>query len=205
MNLKRGCHILNNFATAVLCGTAMGLLAFCVEQSVALRIGHAATHLEETVSPQSYWPAIFITVLVAPLIEEFISRKLVIDFALRKSFPVIYAMLASAIFFSAGHLFKLSSAEVIFTIAMLAGTFLDGLVLAAIYIRTQRIIYPVFAHAFINAFLSAPKSDFEANVNSQNSLMDYLPFVAMALIISTFLMYFVWVVWKDATQRSNKR
>ena len=70
MNLKRGGHILNNFAAAMLCGTAMSLLAFCFEQIVALRIGHAATHLEETVSPQSYWQAILITVLVAPLIEE---------------------------------------------------------------------------------------------------------------------------------------
>lgn len=205
MNLKREGHILNNFAAAMLCGTAMGLLAFCFEQIVALRIGHAATHLEETVSPQSYWQAILITVLVAPLIEEFISRKLIIDFALRKSFPVIYAMLASAIFFSAGHLFRLSSAEVLLKAAILSGTFLDGLVLAAIYIRTERIIYPVIAHIFINAFLSAPKSALEANVNSQNALIDYLPFVATTLIISTYLMYFVWVVWKDATQRSDNR
>ena len=71
----------------------------------------------------------------------------------------------------------------IFKIALLAGTFLDGVVLAAIYLKTRKLIYPVIAHAVINAFLFAPKAFLEANVNSQNTFIDYIPFGAVAILL----------------------
>lgn len=182
----------------------MGILAFCIQQIVALWTGHAAPRGGDTVSPKHYWMTFFFLVTCTPLVEEWISRKVVIDFSLKRNVPAVYALLASASLFSAGHLLRLSSADAILKTAVLAGAFVDGVVLAAIYLKTRKLIYPVIAHAVINAFLFAPKAMLEANVNSQNSVFDYVPFVALAIVLLSSLTFFAWAILLTQKEKPDR-
>ena len=80
------------------------------------------------------------TVIIAPMGEEFIFRRLAIDSTRR--YGERFAVILSAAMFAAFHT----------NIFQIPYAFLVGLVLGYVYIKTNRLIYPVLLHAIMNFF-----------------------------------------------------
>jgi len=101
------------------------------------------------------------TVVIAPIGEEFIFRRLLIDRV--KIYGEKKAILISALMFMFFHM----------NIPQLPFTFLAGLVLGYIYIKTGRLRYPIIIHAiqnFIGGFLSV------ILLNTLNGTVDILQY-----------------------------
>ncbi|EOP02197.1 CPBP family intramembrane glutamic endopeptidase [Bacillus sp. WC2507] len=78
-------------------------------------------------------------VLLAPLVEEFVFRYAAINILTRR-FTQTWSILISSLFFSIMH----------FDFPFIFGYFLIGLVLAMVYVRTNRLLVSFFVHAIMN-------------------------------------------------------
>ena len=78
-------------------------------------------------------------VLLAPLVEEFVFRYAAINILTGK-FKQTWSILISSLFFSIMH----------FDFPFIFGYFLIGLVLAMVYVRTNRLLVSFFVHAIMN-------------------------------------------------------
>ncbi|EOQ15734.1 CPBP family intramembrane metalloprotease [Bacillus cereus] len=78
-------------------------------------------------------------VLLAPLVEEFVFRYAAINILTRR-FTQTWSILISSLFFSIMH----------FDFPFIFGYFLIGLVLAVVYVRTNRLQVSFFVHAIMN-------------------------------------------------------
>jgi len=134
---------------------------------------------------------IVVMVILAPLLEEFICRKQIIDRT--RQYGEKTAILLSALVFGLLHqnLFQFFYA------------FALGLVFAYIYIRTGRLRYPVLLHSIVNfmgavvapAILSLLDMEALANINPAATdaqilamYKDILPGLLLLMLYSTFLM-----------------
>jgi membrane protease YdiL (CAAX protease family) len=86
--------------------------------------------------------ALLSIVILAPLVEELVFRYATINILSRK-FNKIVCILVSALFFSIMH----------FDFPFVFGYFLIGLVLAAIYVRTNRLLVSFVVHATMNLII----------------------------------------------------
>lgn len=77
-------------------------------------------------------------VVIAPIGEEFIFRRLIIDRA--KKYGELYAVMLSAVMFGAFHM----------NIYQFFYTFIVGFILAYVYIKKGRLIYSIILHALLN-------------------------------------------------------
>ena len=94
----------------------------------------------EVVQNIPWYIALLFTVMLAPIFEELVFRKLIID---RVSvYGEKLAILFSAILFAFFHM----------SIQQFFYAFLAGLVFGYLYIRTRKLIYPVILHALVNFF-----------------------------------------------------
>lgn len=78
-------------------------------------------------------------VLLAPLVEEFVFRYAAINILTGK-FKQTWSILISSLFFSIMH----------FDFPFIFGYFLIGLVLAVVYVRTNRLLVSFVVHASMN-------------------------------------------------------
>ncbi|MBJ8154182.1 CPBP family intramembrane metalloprotease, partial [Bacillus cereus] len=78
-------------------------------------------------------------VLLAPLVEEFVFRYAAINILTQK-FKQTWRILISSLFFSIMH----------FDFPFIFGYFLIGLVLAVVYVRTNRLLVSFVVHAIMN-------------------------------------------------------
>ncbi|PFM34571.1 CPBP family intramembrane glutamic endopeptidase [Bacillus cereus] len=83
--------------------------------------------------------ALISIVLLAPLVEEFVFRYAAINILTRR-FTQTWSILISSLFFSIMH----------FDFPFIFGYFLIGLVLAVVYVRTNRLLVSFFVHAIMN-------------------------------------------------------
>lgn len=86
--------------------------------------------------------ALISIVILAPLVEELVFRYAAINILNRK-FNKIGCILISSVFFSIMH----------FDFPFVFGYFLIGLVLAAIYVRTNRLLVSFVIHATMNLII----------------------------------------------------
>ena len=117
--------------------------------------------LNELVSATPWYVTVIGTVILAPLIEELVFRKWIIDRA--RPFGEFAACLLSGILFGLFH-----------------GNFLQGFyatalgfIFAYVYIRTSNLLYPVALHAVVNLFGSViiPNLISDANVEKINMII----------------------------------
>ena len=94
----------------------------------------------DLISSIPWYVALIMTVILAPIFEELVFRKLII------SRTVVYgeklAILFSAIMFAFFHM----------SIQQFFYAFLIGLALGYLYVRTSKLIYPIILHACVNLF-----------------------------------------------------
>lgn len=143
-----------------------------------------------------WWGAFFRVVIVAPVIEELIFRGIILS-GLRKNYPAISAVFISAVLFS---LFHLNPWQ-------MPATFVLGLVLGWIMIRTNNIILAITGHA-INNLLVLLTMTYWQQINSHAIyLMDeklkYL-LSAMVILLSIILIYFA-SFWPKNKKNRNPR
>ena len=86
------------------------------------------------------WRALLLTVVMAPLAEEFLCRGILLD-AARANGGAAYGLLFSALFFGVIHFYP----------AAVVNAFVMGLLLGFIYIRSNSLYIVVILHAFNNA------------------------------------------------------
>lgn len=86
------------------------------------------------------WRALLLTVVMAPLAEEFLCRGILLDAARAKG-GAAYGLFFSALFFGVIH----------FHPAAVVNAFVMGLLLGFIYIRSNSLYIAVILHAFNNA------------------------------------------------------
>lgn len=98
-------------------------------------VNTSSTVAAATISPV----ALISIVLLAPLVEEFVFRYAAINILARK-FKQTWGILISSFFFSIMH----------FDFPFIFGYFLIGLILAVVYVRTNRLIVSFFVHASMN-------------------------------------------------------
>ncbi|MGT8956825.1 CPBP family intramembrane glutamic endopeptidase [Bacillus cereus] len=125
----------------------VGIVAVFLAQTIGSILDKSIFHLTtQSVNTSSNIESVVISplalisiVILAPLVEELVFRYAAINILSRK-FNKIECILASSLFFSIMH----------FDFPFVFGYFLIGLVLAAIYVRTNRLIVSFVVHASMN-------------------------------------------------------
>ncbi len=98
----------------------------------------------DLIGETNLWIVILVVVIIGPIFEELIFRKIFVD-TLGK-YSIGLAIFISAASFA---LFHGNLTQVIYT-------FGAGLILAWVYAKTKKMIYPILLHMFINFFGSVP-------------------------------------------------
>ena len=131
--------LLVSFATMATFSIASSLI---VELLRVLSNGRffGADSLTEMVTSTPVYVTILVACVIAPIGEEFIFRKLLIDRL--QVFGELSACLISGIIFG---LFHLNLSQALYAAPL-------GMVLAYVYIRTRNIVYPIIMHAAVNFF-----------------------------------------------------
>ena len=96
--------------------------------------------LELLMNGASVWLAVLVMVILAPVIEEFVFRKLIIDRV--RSFGESHCVLVSGLLFG---LFHGNLSQFFYAFGL-------GTLFAFIYVKTGRLRYTVFLHAAINLY-----------------------------------------------------
>lgn len=130
--------------------------------------------IHELVNSTSIWLNLILIGIIAPIFEELILRKLIIDRTIKYGAKV--SIIISAVIFSLLH----ANLNQFFYTLLLGGFF------AYVYIKTGRIIYSIILHSFINLMGSVVSVMFANHIlNIQNSLtvMDLGMILAYFLLI----------------------
>ncbi|MGA5663591.1 lysostaphin resistance A-like protein [Bacillus bombysepticus] len=99
-----------------------------------------SANTSSTVAAAAISPVALVSiVLLAPLVEEFVFRYAAINILTQK-FKQTWRILISSLFFSIMH----------FDFPFIFGYFLIGLVLAVVYVRTNRLLVSFVVHAIMN-------------------------------------------------------
>ncbi|RXJ13082.1 CPBP family intramembrane metalloprotease [Bacillus albus] len=114
------------------------LLDKSVFQLTTQSVNTSSTVAAAVISPV----ALISIVLLAPLVEEFVFRYAAINILTRR-FTQTWSILISSLFFSIMH----------FDFPFIFGYFLIGIVLAEVYVRTNRLLVSFFVHAIMNLII----------------------------------------------------
>ncbi|MCP1166568.1 CPBP family intramembrane metalloprotease [Bacillus sp. 1813sda1] len=114
------------------------LLDKSVFQLTTQSVNTSSTVAAAVISPV----ALISIVLLAPLVEEFVFRYAAINILTRR-FTQTWSILISSLFFSIMH----------FDFPFIFGYFLIGIVLAVVYVRTNRLLVSFFVHAIMNLII----------------------------------------------------
>lgn len=114
------------------------LLDKSVFQLTTQSVNTSSTVAAAVISPV----ALISIVLLAPLVEEFVFRYAAINILTRR-FTQTWSILISSLFFSIMH----------FDFPFIFGYFLIGIVLAGVYVRTNRLLVSFFVHAIMNLII----------------------------------------------------
>ena len=107
----------------------------------------------ELIGQTNIWIVILVVVVIGPIFEELIFRKIFIDTLGKYSIGLAIFMSAASFALFHGNL-----TQVIYT-------FGAGLILAWVYAKTKKMIYPILLHMFINFFGTVPSLLFMDSVD----------------------------------------
>ncbi len=142
-----------------------------------------------------WWGAFFKVVVIAPVIEELIFRGLILN-GLRKNYSAITAVFISALLFS---LFHLNPWQ-------MPATFVLGLLLGWIVLRTRNILLAIIGHAMNNLLVLLTVTYWQQMNTHAIYLMDdnekYL-ISGMVVLLSVILMYLI-TLWHSHTKSQKK-
>lgn len=144
-----------------------------------------------------WWGAFFKVVVIAPIIEELIFRGLILN-GLRKNYPAITAVFISALLFS---LFHLNPWQ-------MPATFVLGLLLGWIVLRTRNILLAILGHAMNNLLVLLTVTWWQQMNTHAIYLMDDKDkqlISGMVIILSIILMYLItlWPSHKKSRKKGN--
>ncbi|WP_455463217.1 CPBP family glutamic-type intramembrane protease, partial [Candidatus Hodarchaeum mangrovi] len=102
-------------------------------------------------NPLYYFLLFGVLCVGAAISEELIFRRSLIPMLERRGIGSFWALLISSLFFSIIHMpADIIQGTLIWTLMHFAGTFIGGLAMGYIYLRTRQIRWPILLHAFIN-------------------------------------------------------
>ncbi|WP_436866421.1 CPBP family intramembrane glutamic endopeptidase [Bacillus fungorum] len=140
---KLSIKVSRNSFVWILIGIILVFLAQMVGSTLdksVFQVTTQSTNTSSTVAAAAISPVALISiVLLAPLVEEFVFRYAAINILTQK-FKQTWSILISSLFFSIMH----------FDFPFIFGYFLIGLVLAVVYVRTNRLLVSFVVHASMN-------------------------------------------------------
>ncbi|MEA5388608.1 CPBP family intramembrane glutamic endopeptidase [Haloarculaceae archaeon H-GB11] len=128
-------------------GTAAGI-GWVVSQLGTQTAQNEVVEIGQT-NPDLYLYMIPIALLFVGPAEELVFRG-VVQGLLRRAYGVVPAVLATSVFFGVAHIFALTGSGKVTYMAIAAAM---GLILGALYERTENIVVPALVHGGWNAFL----------------------------------------------------
>ncbi|MED2186108.1 type II CAAX endopeptidase family protein [Bacillus wiedmannii] len=112
----------------------------CLLDKSVFQLTTQSANTSSTVAAAAISPVALISiVLLAPLVEEFVFRYAAINILMAK-FKQTWSILISSLFFSIMH----------FDFPFIFGYFLIGVILAVVYVRTNRLLVSFVVHASMN-------------------------------------------------------
>lgn len=140
-----------------------------------------ANPIVETIDSSSIYTNLLLMVIMAPIFEEIIFRKLLIDRTIKYGKGV--SILLSALIFGLFH----GNLNQFFYAFLIGGFF------AYVYIKTGKIIYTILLHLTINFFGSIISVIVGNSLNNINA-MESIPIADAGIIIIYFLVYVLIVI-----------
>ena len=164
-----------------------------------------ANPIVETIDSSSVYTNLLLMVIMAPIFEEIIFRKLLIDRTIKygKGVSILLSALIFGLFhgnlnqffyaFLIGGFFAyvyIKTGKIIYTILL---AFLIGGFFAYVYIKTGKIIYTILLHLTVNFFGSIISVIVGNSLNNMNTMAN-LPIADAGIIIIYFLIYVLIVI-----------
>lgn len=140
-----------------------------------------ANPIVETINSSSIYTNLLLMVIMAPIFEEIIFRKLLIDRTIKYGKGV--SILLSALIFGLFH----GNLNQFFYAFLIGGFF------AYVYIKTGKIIYTILLHLTVNFFGSIISVIVGNSLNNINA-MESIPIADAGIIIIYFLVYVLIVI-----------
>ena len=140
-----------------------------------------ANPIVETIDSSSIYTNLLLMVIMAPIFEEIIFRKLLIDRTIKYGKGV--SILLSALIFGLFH----GNLNQFFYAFLIGGFF------AYVYIKTGKIIYTILLHLTVNFFGSIISVIVGNSLNNMNTMAN-LPIADAGIIIIYFLIYVLIVI-----------
>lgn len=140
-----------------------------------------ANPIVETIDSSSIYTNLLLMVIMAPIFEEIIFRKLLIDRTIKYGKGV--SILLSALIFGLFH----GNLNQFFYAFLIGGFF------AYVYIKTGKIIYTILLHLTVNFFGSIISVIVGNSLNNMNTMAN-LPIADAGIIIIYFLVYVLIVI-----------
>lgn len=140
-----------------------------------------ANPIVETIDSSSIYTNLLLMVIMAPIFEEIIFRKLLIDRTIKYGKGV--SILLSALIFGLFH----GNLNQFFYAFLIGGFF------AYVYIKTGKIIYTILLHLTVNFFGSIISVIVGNSLNNMNTLAN-LPIADAGILIIYFLVYVLIVI-----------
>lgn len=148
----------------------------------AVRGEDVVNPLLEIINSGSLWATAIYTVLLAPVFEELIFRKMIVDKTVRYGEKV--AIVLSGILFG---LFHANFSQFFYALFL-------GMFLAFIYIRTNNVKYVIILHAMINfvgTFLGGLIIKWSTETGAALIVASILSYVILAIIVSGIVLLIV--------------
>ncbi|WP_276956671.1 CPBP family intramembrane glutamic endopeptidase [Methanobrevibacter woesei] len=140
-----------------------------------------ANPIVETIDSSSIYTNLLLMVIMAPIFEEIIFRKLLIDRTIKYGKGV--SILLSALIFGLFH----GNLNQFFYAFLIGGFF------AYVYIKTGKIIYTILLHLTVNFFGSIISVIVGNSLNNMNTMAN-LPIADAGILIIYFLIYVLIVI-----------
>ena len=140
-----------------------------------------ANPIVETIDSSSIYSNLLLMVIMAPIFEEIIFRKLLIDRTIKYGKGV--SILLSALIFGLFH----GNLNQFFYAFLIGGFF------AYVYIKTGKIIYTILLHLTVNFFGSIISVIVGNSLNNMNTMAN-LPIADAGILIIYFLIYVLIVI-----------
>lgn len=124
--------------------------------------GEITNDVSDMIMDTPIWLVILVVVVIGPIFEELIFRKLLFDRLSRYGTKLTIVVTSIAFGLFHGNLYQLFYAAAL------------GLVLGFIYAKTRNLIYPIAMHILINLFGTLPALLLDDTLNSIDTLLEAL-------------------------------
>lgn len=140
--------------------------AAIIEQMIGIKMGSENT--QQILNIINTFPlAILVTSIIGPILEEIVFRKVIFG-TLYKRFNFFISGLVSSVIFALAHM---EPEHILLYSAM-------GFTFAFLYVKTKRIIVPIFAHVFMNTMVvlvqSVYREDIERMLREAEALQNFI-------------------------------